>query len=136
FELLVTADQFQFRPKVEPALQQALVENRVGRFVEILPPTPYHAIGLNFTWNLIPERTDVAQLTRQLFFVTSSPLHREFDTEASRFGGYMSKNLYGGRLRLGVRPATREWGGRDVQYLILAFNFQKGLGGRTPGPDI
>src|SRR5262249_37631848 len=106
------------------------------RFVEILPPTPYHAIGLNFTWNLIPERTDVAQLTRQLFFVTSSPLHREFDTEASRFGGYMSKNLFRGRLRLGVRPETGEWEGRDVQYLILAFNFQRDIGGRTAVTDI
>ena len=102
FAFLVAPDQVQFAPGVPTEQRQELVLDRLGRFVETLPHTPYSGCGLNFTWRLDDENLHARN--RELFFVSDSPLHQAFDVEDSRFGGFMSRPAFEGRLKLDVKP--------------------------------
>jgi hypothetical protein len=126
-ELLVTPEQLQCRPRVEPEQQIDLIRNKVGGFVTALPHTPYAAIGLNFTWMFIPEEAEARQLSRSFFFVPESPLHQAFNTPDARFGGYLSRSMFGGRLRLQANPSRCEVEGERRHCFILAFNFNRDI---------
>jgi len=137
FGLLVLPDRAQFAPRVADAEQQSLVQEKLGAIVEALPHTPYHALGLNFTWHEQPDEADVATLCRQRFFVEKSPIHRAFDAEDARFGAYLSKDALGCRLRLDVKPLTVKR--PDGQVELLQFNFNLNLdvvGDPNPVPRI
>jgi hypothetical protein len=122
FTMLVTPDQVQFSPTQPPPNEDAIVESRLGLLVRTLPHTPFTACGLNFTWLL--EDDEVVSVAKRLFFVPNSPVHRAFDVENSRFGGYMSKPALGGRLKLDVKPLTlRLPNGDATERLQFAFNF-------------
>jgi hypothetical protein len=123
FDLMVVPQQCQFSPRVGRQREQELVVDKVGAIVESLPHTPYRAIGLNFTWRLVPESGDVPTVSRGLFFVEERPLDREFADPSGRFGAYMSKDTLGGRLKLDVKPITVSQAGEDVERIQFAFNF-------------
>ena len=55
FILLVTPEQLQIVPRVPDEEQDALIANAVGTVVRTLPHTPFRALGLNFTWHLVPD---------------------------------------------------------------------------------
>jgi hypothetical protein len=80
-------------------------------------------LGLNFNWHVTPADRDVARLSRELFFLPNRAIYREFDTADAQFGGYLSKNLLGFRLKMDVKPITvlTEQGQQErIQFL---FNF-------------
>jgi len=138
FALVVAPNllQLMVRPGVED--QQKLVEEKIGKVVELLPHTPFSAVGLNFRYHAKPEKADVHSLTRGLFFVEHSPLHRAFDMPDAMFGGYLSKNVLGCRLRLDVKPvfAPLEEGSPPEDLLLLGFNFHHDLSQTTGGDAI
>lgn len=122
FTMLVTPDQVQFSPNSPPPLSENLVEKRLGQFIRTLPHTPYTACGLNFAW--LVEDDELPTHAKSLFFVPESPLHRAFDVDNSRFGGYLSRPFMGGRLKLDVKPLTINLpDGQSSERLQFAFNF-------------
>src|SRR5438094_3009969 len=51
FSLLFTPEQFQFVPALGEENSNSLMQETIARIVEMLPHTPYRALGLNFTWH-------------------------------------------------------------------------------------
>lgn len=128
FALLVAMEQLQFVPFVETEHQQELILSRLGHLIETLPHTPYSAAGLNFTWHLKPEAGDVRQFSRDLFYVGSRSLCQAFDADDARFGGYFSKNILGGRLKLDVKPITVRTKDAELELMQFAFNLHLDIG--------
>jgi hypothetical protein len=128
FAMLIIPEQLQFIPEVPQEEEQAMVAEKVGTIVRTLPHTPFRALGLNFRWQLTPRNGDVARVTRDLFFRERSPLYQSFASEDALFGGYLSKNALGFRLKLDVRPIqVQESQGQETR-IQFAFNFHVDLG--------
>lgn len=129
FVLVVTPNHFQVMvlPGVES--QQQLVEDKISRVIALLPHTPFTAIGLNFRYHARPEHRDIQSLSRSLFFVESSSLHKAFDVPNARFGGYASRDFLGARLRLEVKPIIASFDGQSIpeDLLSMGFNFHHDL---------
>ncbi|MBN2295611.1 MAG: hypothetical protein JXM70_24485 [Pirellulales bacterium] len=125
FDLMVVPPQCQFSPRVAQDQEQNLLVEKVGTIAKLLSHTPYQAIGLNFTWHLIPEDTDVHTISREWFYKEDGPLHREFDIENARYGAYMSKDAWGGRLKLDVKPVSIDREGEKYEIIQFAFNFHR-----------
>ena len=128
FALVLTPDQLQFLPASTDPDRGGLIAEKVGRIVELLPETPYKAIGLNFTYHIRPEAGDVRVMARRLFFRESIPIYREFDCEDANFGAYLSKDALGFRLKLDLRPMNGvEKSGQTVHFFQALFNFHAEL---------
>ena len=127
FGLLVVPPQMQFVPRLPPDQQGDLVSNKVGSIVRALPHTPYKAIGLNFLWHVEPEDADVSALTRKLFYDPDRTICQLFDVADARFGAYFSKDILGCRLKLDVKPITRETKDEPRELVQFAFNFHLDL---------
>lgn len=138
YALVVTPNHLQLMVRPGAEKQQELVAEKISKIVELLPHTPFTAIGLNFRYHARPEKCDVHSLTRGLFFVGESPLHKAFDVADARFGGYLSKNVLGSRLRLEVKPviAPFEEGSKPEDLLLLGFNFHHELTSGNTGDAI
>lgn len=134
FSLLTMPNRLQFTPNDVAGENGNLVTTKLGGIVSRLPHTPYSAIGLNFTWHLDPEERKINELTRTIFY-RDIPLFREFDTEDARYGGYLSKNVLGCRLKLDIKPIIMSIPTRK-EYLQLAFNFHLDLTGDNPADEI
>jgi hypothetical protein len=124
FLLFVVPEQLQFTPLGDAEGHRQLAVETVGRLVETLPHTPYAAIGLNFTWHLRPEQADLAALSRSMFFVDQRALFQAFDSEDARFGGYLSKNALGCRMKLDVKPVIAQLpDDKKLELMQFVFNF-------------
>lgn len=130
FQLLVTPDQCQFTPKGERDAQSIVVE-KLGAIVRLLPHTPFRGLGLNFSWHLRADEPEVRALSRKLFYVENGPLHQMFQDDGARFGGYLSKDSHGFRLKLDVKPASGEINGETVHFLQFAFNYHADIYNHT-----
>jgi hypothetical protein len=123
--MLVVPEQLQFVPVGPPERHQALVAEKLGTIVRTLPHTPYRALGLNFSWHLVPETGDVRALTRGLFFRDDRPLYQHFRDGNANYGAYLSKDFAGFRLRLDIRPILVPTERGQENRLQFAFNFQR-----------
>ena len=135
FVLLVLPEQLQFAPDAAVEDQGKLVLEKVGTIVTLLPETPYTAVGLNYHWHLVPERAHIARVCRALFFRTN-PLYECFDQDDARFGGYLSKDVFGGRLKLDIKPIRVGTPAEMEERLQLAFNFHADLSRENPVDQI
>lgn len=136
FRLLVTPDQLQFNPLQEP--DGELGRQCVGKVVQNLPHTPFQAVGLNFIWQLLPTsvgENGVRELALELLGI-SRPIHDIFDEPNSRFGGYFSADVMGGRLRLEVKPSMMKDEGGSKECLLFNFNFHLDLKSDDPVTEI
>jgi hypothetical protein len=125
FVLLVVPDQLQFVPLKQDEDDEHLIEEKVGRIIELLSHTPYIAVGLNFVWHMNLDDLDIRGLTRQLFFKADSAFFKEFDTDDAQFGGYASKDMFGCRFKVDIKPITVLEEPRErVQF---AFNYHKDI---------
>jgi hypothetical protein len=128
FECLVAPERLQLTPNGGLEDQQRIVVESLGRIVELLPHTPFHAAGMNFTWHMLASDEDIRALSRRLFF-SNTPLYRAFDADDAQFGGYMSRDVLGCRLKLDVKPASLTQGTeKKVEMLQFAFNFHLDIG--------
>lgn len=93
-----------------------------ARTFELLPHTPYQALGLNFDYYVLPpEDQDFFSYNRSLLGTGDYRLLEEFSTSNARFGRYFSKDYGDARLRLDIKPVK---GGPDNRDLIqFSFNF-------------
>lgn len=127
--LLVMPEQLQFVPLPITEKAAEMVLEKVGAIVRLLPQTPYVAVGLNFHWFLVPGASDYDAFCRALFFRTN-PLFASFDTGDARFGGYLSRDVLGTRLKLDIKPV--KIGGPMMptpEILQLVFNYNVDLKG-------
>jgi hypothetical protein len=133
FQLLVIQEncQITFPPQGDAAEQQALLKERLGRLVELLPHTPYTAVALNFLWHVFPGNETMPSMSRRLFFASSIPLCRAFDREDARFGVYASMDWKGYRLKVGANPVLIcPPGGQSSEAVQFSFNYHRQVLGR------
>jgi hypothetical protein len=123
----VTADHLRINLPPEGTNNETVIVSKLGRAVDLLPHTPFTAVGLNFTYRLTPEHRSIEKFGKDLFFVSHSPLHHLFQTDDSRFGGYLSKNTLGCRLRLEVKPSLFQVDGLAEHCILMNFNFHHEL---------
>jgi hypothetical protein len=128
FHMLVLPDQLQFVPVGPPEGHEQLVVDRLGAIVRTLPHTPYRALGINFSWHLTPADGNITGLTRSLFFDRNRALYRHFDVENAHFGGYLSRDFAGFRLRLDIKPILVPTTAGPENRLQFGFNFHCDLG--------
>lgn len=136
FRLLVVPEQLQFAPKIDTEAVQALVESKVGAIVSALPHTPYRAVGINVNWHIMPEDEPFDGFVRRLFFREHSSLYSAFDQDDARFGSYLSKSMFGSRLKLDIKPimVNTELGAHE--RLQLAFNFHRDVASENAVEEI
>jgi hypothetical protein len=138
FLLIISPENCQFSPLPTYENQQELIVDRVGKFLNLIPHTPFNAIGLNFAWQYFPEHESINEVCRRLFFIEKSCLHKQFDVSDARFGAYLSMDLWGCRLRLEARPTIMSLpDGQRSHFIQFAFNYHLGVLGRPkPVEDI
>jgi len=127
FALLVIPPQMQLVPKVAEEEQACVVAEKGGLIIRALPHTPYTAVGLNFFWLFEPASGDVSAWTRSLFFDSGRKICRFFDPDDARFGAYFSKDTLGCRLKLDIKPITRQVAKETKESVQFAFNFHLDL---------
>ena len=134
FHLQIMPENCQFTVALHVAddKQQSIICERLGKFISTLPHTPYTAVGLNFAWHFFPDIAEpVGDACRRLFFSQEKPLQKEFDKGDARFGGYMSMDWMGCRLRLDARPTMRILpDGQQNEVIQFAFNYNYTVAGR------
>jgi hypothetical protein len=128
FHMLVLQDQLQFVPAVPDAEQQQLVVRKLGAIIELLPHTPYRALGLNFSWHLTPAGGDIGAFSRSLFTRDDQPLYQNFREGNAHFGAYLSKDVAGFRLRLDIKPIVVATEAGQENRLQFGFNFHRDIG--------
>lgn len=142
FSFLVVPELLQFSPgsKLDAQREQSLVSDTIGGIVRALPHTPYRGVGLNFIWHEAAEEPAVNDMTRKLFFRSHEPLYAAFDSPTSRFGGYLSKDFQGMRLKLDIKPISVKYGGDEPKppehRIQFSFNFHRDLGRGVPIQEI
>jgi len=125
FSLLVVPNHLQFTPFVDANLQQDLIVRKLGKIVESLPHTPFHALGLNFSWHVWKrERSDVAALTVEMLGKNAGRFQEQFHDDSALFGAYMSMDYEGFRLKLEIKPIETV---DDELRIQFAFNFHRNL---------
>ena len=97
-----------------------------SRTVELLPHTPYKALGLNFDYFVpSPEGQDFNEYDRVLFGDGASKLLAEFRTPDAKFGRYFSKAFGDARLKVDVKPVKA--GPQNKDLLQFSLNFHHAL---------
>lgn len=133
FNLLVVPPRAQFSTHVDRQRQQQLIVHKMGGLVYALPETPYRAVGINLTWQMIPDAETISDLSRRLAFVRDSQVHRMFDSEDARFGAFLSRDSLGCRLLLSVKPEEISEGN---EVLSFAFNYHRDIGQADDAPQV
>ncbi|MDP2314850.1 MAG: hypothetical protein Q8P41_18255 [Pseudomonadota bacterium] len=130
FSLLVLPQQLQFIPPSDAAVPD-LLESALGRLIDLVPHTPFLAVGLNFHWHLDAGGEPMTAASRRLFGRADAPVYRHFADADAQFGAYLSRDVaHGARLKLDIKPALlRDAEGNNVHRLLFAFNFHKAVGG-------
>lgn len=143
FALLVLPPQLQFVPRTSLDDEEKLVVEKVGGIVKLLPETPFVALGLNFQWMVWSETTPTPLMARQMFFKADNPLFRHFESDDATFGTYASRDQFGFRMKLDVKPveisssqADTETADLTTQRLLFAFNFHFELPKTGNPPDL
>jgi len=127
FRFLATPNQIQVEPKCSDDRTQQIFSERIGRFVSLLPHTPYVATGINFVWHYKPvDGRTIQQVSKQAFFRADAPFAHLFDSEDAKFGAYFSKDEFGiFRLRLTIGPIEMQFPDRPTmeERIQFAFNY-------------
>jgi hypothetical protein len=132
FTLIVFPQQLQWSPLVDQDAEGLLVSSTICRITELLPETPYTAIGMNFIWQVVPAGETVREFSRRLFGRTDSAIYHRFRDEDALFGAYMSKGFRAWRMNLDIRPIVID--GSKEDRLQLACNFHLDLTGTAEAP--
>lgn len=97
------------------------------RTIELLPHTPFSAIGLNFDFFVLqPQNQDFLTYNRALLGTGEYPLLKEFSETDAKFGRYFSKDYDEARLRLDIKP-VKKIGPENIDLIKFNFNFHYDL---------
>ena len=126
-QVLVVPPKMQITfPILVPGEGPELACSIAVRTVELLPHTPYQALGMNFDYFVPPpEGQDFNVYDRALFGDGGSKLLREFSAPDARFGRYFSRDYGEARLKLDVKPVKA--GPQNKDLLQFSFNFHYAL---------
>jgi len=126
-QVLVAPPKMQITFPILPEGDNHQLACRIAsRTVELLPHTPYKALGLNFDYFVPPaEGQDFNEYDRALFGDGASKLLGEFTTSDSRFGRYFSKDYGEARLKVDVKPVKA--GPQNKNLLQFSFNFHHAI---------
>ncbi|MGA2333016.1 MAG: hypothetical protein ABSG75_14775 [Syntrophales bacterium] len=128
FNFIVVPERLQFIPNVDDTDAECrIIVSKVGRIIELLPETPFVAVGMNFLWFIDLESEPQTRISRKLFFRDGSNLYKKFDAEDAQFGAYMSKEVIGCRLRLNIKPVILTIENEQSPRLQFSFNFHLDL---------
>jgi len=98
--------------------------NIASRTVELLPQTPYIALGLNFDFYVIlPDGQDFLTYNRSLLGTGTYQLFTEFLDPNVRFGRYFSKDYGSARLKLDIKPVIGAQNKKDMLYFSFNFHY-------------
>ncbi len=140
FQLFVAPEQMQFTLKEKSKDNSELAKEKVGIIIKSIPHTPFKAIGTNFHWKVIPDQSiDFVDFMNNLFVKKGVPIYDQFSENDARFGAYLSKDIFGSRLRLDikpVRPVGKENLEKKDESLQLAFNYNLDLSDNSDMVDI
>lgn len=126
-DFLIVPERLQLTLKTDEK-QDEIIKRVLGTIVNVLPHTPYKAIGFNFHWVLVPlDQSKFPKDTQGMFLSEKNPLRNTFNTEDARFGIYLSKDELEMRLKLDVKPIKGVGGNIGKEALKLHFNFDKSL---------
>ena len=110
----------------DKAADVELPRSIASRVVELLPHTPYQALGINFAYFVSqPAGQDFLAYDRALLGTGECALLAEFSASDARFGRYFSKALGSARLRLDIKPVKA--GPKNADMLQFEFNFHHDL---------
>jgi len=131
FQLFVVPEQLQFTLSDKSKDNSELIKDKLGSIIQKIPHTPYVAIGTNFHWKVAPDLpTGFVEFMRNLFMKQSIPLYSQFSESDARFGAYLSKDIFGSRLKLNVTPVRTIKGGKQNgsdEFFQFAFNYHLDL---------
>lgn len=112
----------------DKAADVELPRSIAARVVELLPHTPYQAMGINFTYYVSqPAEQEFVAYDRALLGTGEYALLHEFSAADARFGRYFSKGFGSARLRLDIKPVKT--GPKNADMFAFAFNFHHDLAG-------
>lgn len=137
FHLAVVPERLQLEVTQPDESAGEVLERKVGAIVDLLPHTPFRAIGFNFHWVAVTTETSrFAEELRARFAKTGAPLYEHFDGADARFGVYLSTDVDDFRLRLEVKPLRGVEDARRFEGLAYAFNFHSDLSGERPSEQV
>jgi hypothetical protein len=122
-QVLVIPPKMQIRFSIlEPTEVFEMPLKIASRTVELLPHTPYQALGLNFEYFVTqPESQNFNNYDRALLGSGDYKLLQEFSSKDAKFGRYFSKDYGESRFRLNIKPVKAGPDNKDM--LEFSFNF-------------
>jgi hypothetical protein len=106
-------------------IDSALPQQIARRTVELLPHTPYQALGLNFDFFVgQPNGQDFADYNRALLGNGGCHLLGEFSTPDAKFGRYFSKDHGEARLKLDIKPVQAGPEKKDLLQFSFSFHHE------------
>lgn len=134
FDLLIVPERIQLTLKNNKDNAKNDIQRIIGGIVNKLPHTPYSAIGLNFNYTLTSnDQEDFVKKSKELFMVDTNPLVSEFNTDDVRAGMYTSKDMFGSRLRLDIKPIINNERNEAIQ---VNYNIHRNVTTSTEIEDI
>jgi len=129
FQLMVEQQRLQFSLRIPNEMNLRRLQTATVQFLQILPHVPYTAVGLNFTWTALAEKSGEGfELTKRLFLteaMKTNLAHLEGDVKV---GSILYNIAQGYRLRLLVEPQLTAEG-----HLSLDFNYHFDIHGAQEG---
>lgn len=122
-QVLVTPPKMQITFRIHEIIGEFEIPRKIAiRTVELLPHTPYQALGLNFDFFVsFPDEKDFNAYNRTLLGTGDYQLLQEFSAADAKFGRYFSKDHGDARLRLDIKPV--KGGPHNKDLLQFSFNF-------------
>lgn len=122
-QVLVVPPKMQITFRIHEITGEFEIPRKIAiRTVELLPHTPYQALGLNFDFFVsFPDEKDFNAYNRTLLGTGDYQLLQEFSAADAKFGRYFSKDHGDARLRLDVKPV--KGGPHNKDLLKFSFNF-------------
>ena len=117
--------QFSIFSKTEKLEEMML--SKINKIINLIPNSPFSAIGFNFTYHYYSKEQDAGQLSKELFYFKDSKLAQEFNTDDARFGAYFSKNIDEFRLKLDIKPVPLTQKSIRDERIQFSFNFHKAI---------
>ena len=103
-----------------PLDNDAEIEKLIAMLIEAGELVNLTALGFNFHWFLSDESVSFHELSKGLFFNSSSKLFTDvFSTEDSMYGSYVSMDIKNSRLKLDVKPVNAP----NLDAINFQFNF-------------
>lgn len=136
FELLILPDRIQMRSLLGDAQAQGDLLRVLGGIANILPHTPFTAVGLNYEFDI----TSSSQVCfgewngTEFGSIFARKLADQEGTESARFGSYVSFELESAKVRIEIKPTQSEEA--DQERMQAKFNFHHELTSSTASQDI